>query len=244
MPALADLCMRLCTAESPDARWQVARDALGAFGADWITVASAPHAALQPVALRTSVPAPLMRDYIAAGLPRRDRWLRHCATSLAVDCADPGGRGADGSGALDPVLAEILADHGVRRVALVPAGSGHRVDALVVYATCPEGEERLSRAAAGSELTALAALIAAFRVAETGPIPEDERYRFGAILSPRESEALLWLASGLRTAEIAHRMGIEPVTVGLHLRGARKKLGARTREQALAIALRDGHIAP
>jgi DNA-binding CsgD family transcriptional regulator len=65
---------------------------------------------------------------------------------------------------------------------------------------------------------------------------------FGDLLSPREREVLVWLASGLRTAEIAHRMGIETVTVGYHLQRARRKLGARTREQALAIALRDGHI--
>lgn len=55
---------------------------------------------------------------------------------------------------------------------------------------------------------------------------------------------MLWLASGLRTAAIADRMGIAPVTVALHLNGARRKLGARTREQALALALRNGHITP
>lgn len=64
----------------------------------------------------------------------------------------------------------------------------------------------------------------------------------GGLLSLREREVLVWLASGLRTAEIAHLMNIKPVTVGLHLQGARRKLNARTREQALAIALRDGHI--
>jgi DNA-binding CsgD family transcriptional regulator len=67
--------------------------------------------------------------------------------------------------------------------------------------------------------------------------------RLGDLLSPREREVLVWLASGLRTAEIAHRMGIETVTVGYHLQRARRKLGARTREQALVIALRGGHIA-
>jgi DNA-binding CsgD family transcriptional regulator len=80
------------------------------------------------------------------------------------------------------------------------------------------------------------------RYLEAGP-GQDE-CRFGDLLSPREREVLVWLASGLRTAEIAHRMGIETVTVGYHLQRARRKLGARTREQALVLALRDGHISP
>jgi DNA-binding CsgD family transcriptional regulator len=62
------------------------------------------------------------------------------------------------------------------------------------------------------------------------------------LLSPREREVLMWLAAGLRTAEIAHRMRIETVTVGYHLQRARRKLGARTREQALVIAVRAGHL--
>ena len=63
-------------------------------------------------------------------------------------------------------------------------------------------------------------------------------------LSRRERECLLWLSRGLRTAEIAERIGIRPVTVDLHVRSARAKLKARTREHALAIALTTGQIAP
>ena len=75
-----------------------------------------------------------------------------------------------------------------------------------------------------------------------GAAPGQDEWGLGGRLSLREREVLVWLASGLRTAEIAHLMSIKPVTVGLHLQGARRKLNARTREQALAIALRDGHI--
>ena len=58
-----------------------------------------------------------------------------------------------------------------------------------------------------------------------------------AKLSPRETECLLWLVHGLRTKEIAYQIGIRPVTVELHLNNAKQKLGARTREQAVAKAL-------
>ncbi|WP_260170555.1 helix-turn-helix transcriptional regulator [Roseococcus suduntuyensis] len=63
-------------------------------------------------------------------------------------------------------------------------------------------------------------------------------------LTAREAEVLEWLAEGLRTKEIAHRMAITPVTVELHLRSARTKLGARTRDQALLQAVLRGMVRP
>ena len=56
-------------------------------------------------------------------------------------------------------------------------------------------------------------------------------------LSPREHDCLVYLAAGMKTQQIADALGIKTVTVELHLRRARERLGARTREQALAKAL-------
>lgn len=63
-------------------------------------------------------------------------------------------------------------------------------------------------------------------------------------LSSRERECLLWLARGLRNREIADRLNIAAVTVELHLKHARSKLGAATREEALAKAIVSGQIVP
>lgn len=63
-------------------------------------------------------------------------------------------------------------------------------------------------------------------------------------LSPREMECLLWVAQGLRSKQIAGKLGLKPVTVELHLKNARIKLRASTREQAIAIALLNGLISP
>lgn len=67
--------------------------------------------------------------------------------------------------------------------------------------------------------------------AETAPVLN------GPKLSTRERECLLLLAQGLRTAQIADRLGIATVTVELYCRNARKKLAAKTREQAVALAI-------
>lgn len=63
-------------------------------------------------------------------------------------------------------------------------------------------------------------------------------------LSKREKECLLWLARGLRNDRISEKLGVRPVTVEYHFQNCRKKLNASTREQALAIAITDGHIKP
>ena len=60
-------------------------------------------------------------------------------------------------------------------------------------------------------------------------------------LSPREHEILGLLAEGLTGREIARRLFLSPETVRTHIRNATKRLGAKTRVQAVAIML--GHDA-
>lgn len=61
-------------------------------------------------------------------------------------------------------------------------------------------------------------------------------------LSPREREVLGWLAQGLTGEEIAARLHLSAETVRTHVRNAMDKLGARTRVQAIVLALRKGEI--
>jgi DNA-binding CsgD family transcriptional regulator len=61
-------------------------------------------------------------------------------------------------------------------------------------------------------------------------------------LSPREREALDHIASGRTTKEIAAALSIKESTVNWHVSNARSKLGASTRAEAVAIALRDNSL--
>ena len=63
-------------------------------------------------------------------------------------------------------------------------------------------------------------------------------------LTGRERDCLRFVADGLRTAELAHRLGVSEGTVEYHLRNARRKLGARTRDHAVALALRAEFTGP
>jgi DNA-binding NarL/FixJ family response regulator len=61
-------------------------------------------------------------------------------------------------------------------------------------------------------------------------------------LTQRELEVLRLLAEGLQHEEIGRRLGISSETVRTHLRKASDRLGASTRTQAVATALRLGLI--
>jgi DNA-binding CsgD family transcriptional regulator len=60
--------------------------------------------------------------------------------------------------------------------------------------------------------------------------------------SAREREVLSLLAAGRTDGQIAELLELSPATVQTHVRNAKAKLGARTRAQAVAIALRRGLI--
>ena len=61
-----------------------------------------------------------------------------------------------------------------------------------------------------------------------------------ATLSPREREVLRLLAQGLGRKEIAVALFLSPKTVGTHVERIYKKLGVRTRAEAIALAGENG----
>lgn len=64
----------------------------------------------------------------------------------------------------------------------------------------------------------------------------------GQTLSARERDVLAYLSQGMMTAKIAEKLGLAEVTVNKHFNSGKKRLGASTREQALAIAMASGAI--
>jgi LuxR family quorum sensing-dependent transcriptional regulator len=65
-----------------------------------------------------------------------------------------------------------------------------------------------------------------------------------AALTPRERAVLTALAEGQATEEIGTLLHVSPHTVRSRIKTILRKLGARNREHAVAIALRDGAIEP
>ncbi len=64
----------------------------------------------------------------------------------------------------------------------------------------------------------------------------------GRVPTSRERQVLALLASGSTDSEAAELLALSPATVQTHVRNAKAKLGARTRAQAVALALHRGLI--
>jgi len=61
-----------------------------------------------------------------------------------------------------------------------------------------------------------------------------------ASLTPREREVLQLVTQGARTREIAAKLYLSPLTVRNHVHRILQKLGARSRAEAVALAIRHG----
>ena len=61
-------------------------------------------------------------------------------------------------------------------------------------------------------------------------------------LTQRERDVLILLADGFRTAEVAERLMVSEHTVRSRIKTILDKLGARNREHAVAIAIRQGAV--
>lgn len=238
-----DCVDRLRGAKNSIARWDVVKDILSCFGGDWVTGGSAPKGRITNLAIQSSTSHTLMQDYIAKKLHEHDPWIAHSSMSPDVlECSIQFDRLQPPD--LDMRMVSLFRDHGVRHVCLLPSWADERVGAIVLYARESDTADQLSRMENRSSLRCATALVAAFWRPDQLENGEPEHYRLASPLSLRETETLTWLAAGLRTDAIAYRMDIEYVTVSKHLEAARRKLGARTREQALAIAVRDGLVRP
>jgi DNA-binding CsgD family transcriptional regulator len=63
-------------------------------------------------------------------------------------------------------------------------------------------------------------------------------------LTTRERDVLALLADGRTTREVAAALCVSPHTVRSRIKSSLHKLGARTREHAIAIAIREGAVGP
>jgi DNA-binding CsgD family transcriptional regulator len=153
----------------------------------------------------------------------------------------------------------------LRRAALrrVAAEAGHIVvgaqdaaDVLLADGDCPPGQTRpvvtlggadydlpgvLSRHASASQIDAAIRAVSAGLIVR---LPDAMDLGFGAmretdgrtLLTPRELEVLATLAEGLTNKAIARRLNISLHTVKFHVESLFRKLGARTRTEAVAKA--------
>ncbi len=240
---LIDAFDRINACVSDDARWSCAADLFQGCGSDWISVGTAARASQAALAVRTTTPGALMDDYVGTRLHLDDPWMRHCAASASIDRLDFDAAASSALVDRQSAIARLFRDHGVHAAILIPCYGGVRPGGLVLYARSAEASAHLAGPPGLQDARLVAAITAAHYRPDQDFSQSPQIYSFRNPLSAREREVLLLLSTGLQTSRIAERMGIASITVNKHLATLRRKLGARTREQALAIAIRDRLIA-
>ncbi|MEQ8146500.1 helix-turn-helix transcriptional regulator [Streptomyces sp. OP7] len=112
-----------------------------------------------------------------------------------------------------------------------PASGAHRERVREAHAALRALAPRITDPALRAELLDACALLTA-REAPSGAVR----------LAPREVDVLAWVAAGATNGDAAERLGVTAETVKAYLRSAMRKLGARTRGEAVVAARRAGWL--
>lgn len=240
---LAEGMERLSDAATMERRWQVAHELVGDLGCTAMNVVSLRSDLSDITYMRSSMSQEWLEEYAAESYISVDPFIEMIRPGV------PRQRG----GTL--ILTERAKDVWGKAEALHHnmARSGYRMSFGEQFDSDLPGERRLITLFSDQRdprlwtpdmarrLQAASLLFNAFLYQRSGTAEEASP---SPKLSGREQDVLLLLASGLKNDRIAERLGLAEITVRMHLTSARKRLGARTREQAVAIAVRDNLIRP
>jgi DNA-binding CsgD family transcriptional regulator len=169
-----------------------------------------------------SVPDERLRVVVSAeDLPRR--------SMLSAMVAEAGHLVVGGQHPADVVLVDGDLPRGETRPVVILGGTDDRLSGLLSrHATASQIDAALRAVAAGL-------IVRSPDAAEAGSGAMRERDA-QALLTPREIEVLAALAEGMPNKAIARRLNISLHTVKFHLESLFRKLGARTRTEAVAKA--------
>jgi len=127
--------------------------------------------------------------------------------------------------------------YGWREAFAVPIHGPGSFQGLVTLVTCRDGF-----VLSASDRAVLEAMVRAVwercRISEGFGTTSGDRPK----LSARELECLQWAAAGKSDADIAMLVGIKPATAHFHIEQAKKRLGVKTRVEAVAVGVLHGLI--
>nr|WP_255723211.1 helix-turn-helix transcriptional regulator [Thalassobius sp. Cn5-15] len=233
------------SAETGADRWQVAQSLTKTIGAAALNIANLADEDHAVLSLRSSMSQQWLEEYIAESYITVDPLVLQAAHAPRQQVLTSEGMLAcDRSETVERAYGAGLAAYGYDRLLTFKFADGNNPHTKLVVFAGDLSEHDFHRAHNERELQQVAALIAAFVDEPQEVEPHLARLIARQPLSDRERDVLSLLATGFRNDEIAYRLGIAEVTVRAHVVAARKKLGAKTREQALVEAIRTKQIAP
>ena len=231
-------------AQSQEDVWQHLKKSLEGFGVKWLNYAAGPPDELVFFSNMT----PEWARYYLETYAASDHLIDHIARGgkpLFLDGADfTGKRAPEGA---NREMMQDLWDQQARGGICLPFAkeAPDHMSGASLFFGLSEADTRAVMARDGEEITLICTMAHQFlrqHVLQSGP----EVYSAGeggramdkmALLTGREKEVLLHLMRGLRPDRIAEIMNLSVPTVNLHIRKARRRLGAATREELVAKAL-------
>jgi DNA-binding CsgD family transcriptional regulator len=160
---------------------------------------------------------------------RRIRWQNDAAIELVGDV-----RGLLDASIVAPEDLAVVREHFARKL----LGAGHTdYEVSIVRPNGTRARLDVSSVPLAGRDRSVVGVLALARVLTEVDTPAE-----AAGLTPREHQTLTLLAAGCSTPRMAELMGISNETVRNHVKGLRRRLGARSRVEAVAKARRAGLI--
>lgn len=240
---MIDVLDRLTSAAARGDDLKVAQDLVEELGGSALLVSGVDRATGTPNWAKSTMRQDFLEHYFAERFIDGDPFVSHLKTSMEPILAVPGSLTAeDRVSPLSLRLNHSLHDAGYRALYGVIMPGKDPSERLITTFCTNESPELLGMERDGAQIRAALALIGSF---VSPPAAGEETwadYERRRRLSDREREVLQLLADGHRNDRISDYLGISEVTVRKHFRSARGKLGAATRDQAVAIAARRGIV--
>lgn len=243
---LEDVSTRMMSAISFHDRWRVMNETLRSLGADAVNITEISPVTGLPFWFFSSLGPEILNSYISEGHNENDYLVEHASRHSGSLVWQPGDvlqahhRGqSEQTRPSVLTFANFVKDSGYRVLVSNTLASPDGISMRnVTYCSKLSAAEALQSGNQRKIQLTLNILLPWVQPPDHRDGPEF-RASTAPALSRREVEALCFLANGYMTARIAEAMNIAEVTVDKHLGSAKLKLGAQTRAQAVAIAIRE-----
>lgn len=243
--ALVDLTGKILGASDFSMLWTSGEEFFARFGFSQMNYGLADSRTGEMIGIHSNMSDEWMSHYVASDYARLDPWVRHACEhshhalySESVGCAV----NLTGSDEERKFINECT-DTGLYRTVLVPYRdvSGQSIGGLNLLSDMSHDEfTEIISSHLNTLLVGATLFNSHINMIDEKVKTEAETWHVlsssNSVLSPREMEVLNWLAAGLRNDRIAEKMQISSVTVNFHIMSIKKKLHAKTREHAVAIA--------
>lgn len=250
MPSISEFALHLLDELSQrfndTDRWNFVISSLNQFGFNALNLASfSPETGVINWA-RSSMSPQWLQEYSDGNFAEADPILAQVSNGIDSLYVDAVGRSLVANEQRSSELYRGLERAGYNHLFSLAVPCANDEAKMVVLSSNMPGAEQMMTDQA-REMRILATVIATNLGSETGALPPGIHDLAPGLasappLSQREKQVLQYLAEGMRNDRIAEQLDLSEVTVRAHIRTARDKLGAPTREAALVRAVQMGML--